>query len=327
MAAWDLPAACARLALAAVHRPHPYQLVHVVTDDRPRRPIDLHPVFWGAFDWHSAVHAHWTLAAFARRHPTHPVAGDATRALAVSFDSDGLAGELAYLEAHPLFERPYGLAWFLELHRELAAWPEAAGWAYAAGPIAVLAAERVTGWLARLAHPIRVGTHAQSAFAAALTLDWARRNDRQLAARLTDQVVRLHGDDVGPALHLEPSGEDFLSPALGAAAVMSRVLAPPALAGWLDRAIPELETAKIEPPTASDREDGRLVHQEGLAASRAWMLAELAAALPAGDRRQPCLRRLAATHRAAAAAALTTPSYAGAHWLGTFVLRAELVCG
>ena len=319
----------ARLALACVHRAYPNQIVHALDgDDDVAAPRALHPVFWGCYDWHSAVHGHWTLAAFARRFPATPDAAAARAALATSFDPTAIAAEQRYLERRPAFERPYGLAWLCALHAELAAWAvddrDAAGWAAALAPLARLGARRVAGGLERLTHPIRVGTHAQSAFAAGLVLDWAHATgDEELAIRLTTSSWRLHGDDRGPALHLEPSGEDFLSPALGAADLVARFVGGATLAEWLTRALPDLDQP-LPPPRPRDRTDGRLVHHDGLCASRAWMLARVAAALPADDARRVRLAALAADHAAAGLAALADQTYAGTHWLGTFALYLRL---
>ncbi len=320
----------AAMALACVHRAYPYQIVHVLDGDGDALPPRaLHPVFWGCFDWHSAVHGHWTLAAFARRFAAAPLAGQARAALATSFTRDGIAGERAYLERRPPFERPYGLAWLCTLHAELHAWPDAAPWARELAPLADLAARRVAGWLERLTHPTRVGTHAQSAFGAGLVLDWARAvRDDGLAARIAASARRLHANDRGPALHLEPSGEDFLSPALGAADLVRRVLAPDELAAWLARALPELDgppgRQALQPLVPADRSDGRLVHLDGLNASRAWMCAAVARALPAGDARRAALDEIAAAHARAALVALASQAYAGGHWLGTFALYLRL---
>jgi hypothetical protein len=295
-------------------------------------------VFWGCYDWHSSVHGHWTLAAFARRFPSAPLAAAARAALASSFTAAAIAGERAYLERRPGFERPYGLAWLCALHGELSAWSAggagkrddevfddgviaAATWSAHLAPLAELGARRVAGWLERLGHPIRVGTHGQSAFAAGLVLDWARRcGEPTLVERLRASALRLHGDDRGPALHLEPSGEDFLSPALAAADLMRRVLAADELATWLDRALPDLGVEPLRPPTPSDRHDGRLVHLDGLCASRAWMLAAISRALPPDDGRRRFLDETAAAHAATARAVLAHQGYAGGHWLGTFAL-------
>lgn len=319
----------AALALDCVHRAYPNQIVHVMSaDDEARPPRELYPVFWGCFDWHSAVHGHWTLAAFVRAFPEAPLAARVREALATSFTPAGLAGEHAYLERRPAFERPYGLGWLCTLHAELHAWArvdaDAAAWAGDMEPLAELGARRVAGWLERLTHPTRVGTHAQSAFGAGRVLDWARTvGDDALAARIAAAAVRLHGGDRGPALHLEPSGEDFLSPSLGAADLMRRVLAPDELAVWLTRALPELAgdaPFALVPEAPADRTDGRLVHLDGLNASRAWMLEGIARALPPDDARRSRLLHTAAAHAAAAIDALPSQGYAGAHWLGTFAM-------
>lgn len=318
----------AAMALAGVHRAYPYQVVHELDDDAAvATPRQAHPVFWGSFDWHSAVHGHWTLAAVARRFPDHAIAHAARAALTRSFTADAVAGELAYLRAHPAFERPYGLAWLCALHAELVRWPDGQAWAMLLGPAASLAASRIVDWLTKLTHPTRAGTHAQSAFASALVLDACRHTGADdVADQLRAEAVRLHGGDRGPALHLEPSGEDFLSPALGAAALMARVLSPAELATWLARALPELDddALVLAPPTPRDRADGRLVHLDGLNAHRADALATLARALPADDPRRPRLDGLADRHARAALDALAGQGYAGAHWLGTFALAMRL---
>ena len=337
-------AAYAALALGCVHRAYPNQLQHSLEGDGDARPPRaLHPLFWGCYDWHSAVHGHWTIAAYARRFGATVLGAEARAALARSFTADGIAGERAYLEQRPGFERPYGLAWLCTLHRELLLWAgdsgdgtmaaaahDPAAWAAALEPLAVLGAGRVAGWIEHLGSPVRSGTHAQSAFAVGLVLDWARTaGETAVAARIESAARRLHGKDRGPALHLEPSGEDFLSPALGAADLMRRVLASDELAAWLDRALPELRDAGdladvLAPAVPADRDDGRLVHLDGLNASRAWMLDAIARALPVDDSRRTTLHESAAAHAAAALAALGSQSYAGTHWLGTFALYMQI---
>ena len=327
----DEAARYARLALACVHREYPYHLVREVRGaDGALAPRDVHPIFWGCYDWHSAVHGHWTMAAVARRFPAAPVSEELRAALARSFTALAVAGEEAYLRAHPAFERPYGLAWLCALQAELHAWDEGAAWAALLAPAAELCALRVAAWLERLTHPTRVGTHAQSAFAAALVLDAARGLGRDdVAARVSAAARRLHERDRGPAWHLEPSGEDFLSPSLGAAALMARVHEADELAAWLARALPELDgdgdgDAALAPVVPADRRDGRLVHLDGLCASRAAALATVARALPADDPRRATLDRLADDHAAAALAALADQDYMGSHWLGTFALAMRL---
>ncbi len=52
-----------RLGRAGISRewPHAYQhLAHGMAD--VRSPRELHPAFYGCYDWHSSVHTHWMLA-------------------------------------------------------------------------------------------------------------------------------------------------------------------------------------------------------------------------------------------------------------------------
>ena len=156
-----------------------------------------------------------------------------------------------------------------------------------------------------------------------LALDWARATGSPRAALFEERARTLHGADRDLPLHLEPSGEDFLSPSLGAADLLARVLSPDALAAWLDGALPTLPTEEradwLTPAEVPDRQDGRLAHLDGLNLSRAWMLGRLAAALPAADPRRPALEAAAAVHREAGLAPLLGElPYAGSHWLGTF---------
>jgi hypothetical protein len=316
------------LALACVHREYPSQLALAMKcDDDARPPRELTPAFYGCYDWHSAVHGHWLLARALRVAPAATFGGGAHEALARSLTADHVARELAFLGPRPTFERPYGLAWLLLLHAELATSDDATLRMHGAtlAPLAELAAGRFREWLPKLTHPIRSGVHSQTAFAMGFVLDWARavgEDDTRLVVEA--RAIDFHADDHGYATHLEPSGEDFLSPSLGAADLMARILEPRAFATWLERAMPALgrpaadATPLHSPVAASDREDGRLAHLDGLNASRAWMLARIARALPETDARVEPLRVSARAHEERALSAIEGAPYAGAHWLGTF---------
>lgn len=320
----------AAMALACVHREYPSKLAHVLAGpDDVASPRALTPAFYGCFDWHSAVHGHWLLARLARRLPEAPLAAKAREALAQSLTPEAIAGEVRYLERDDRtgFERPYGLAWLLQLAAELRAWddPRARAWAETLAPLERLAAERLRTWIPRLSHPIRSGEHSQTAFAMGLLLDWARETgDGALAAELEAEVRRLHAGDHGCALHLEPSGHDFLSPCLGAADLVRRVLPPAELARWLDRALPQVpadgSAAWLPVAGATDRTDGKLVHLDGLSLSRAWMLDGIEHGLPEGDPRRAALRAAARRHAEAGLAAVSDEHYEGGHWLASFAV-------
>jgi len=318
------------LALACVHQEYPNKLAHVLNGDADvRPPRELTPAFYGCYDWHSSVHGHWLLARAARLYPNAPFAGPARAALARSLTADNISGEVAYLRGagRASFERPYGLAWMLQLGAELHEWPDpdAQGWATALAPLEREAAARLTAWLPKLTHPIRVGEHSQTAFALGLVLDWARATGDADVSRLVGVRVRdyyLH--DVQCPLAYEPSGEDFLSPCLAEADLVRRVLAPAEFAAWLSRFLPDLprdgSADWLRPAIVSDPSDPKLAHLDGLNLSRAWMLDGIVQGLPAGEPRRAGLERAARLHRIAGLEHVTGEHYEGGHWLGTFAM-------
>ena len=318
----------ARLALACVHREYPNKIAHVMDSDADALPPrTLTPAFYGCFDWHSAVHAHWLLATLARRFPEAPFAAEARAALGGSLTPEKITIEAAYLgrKGRETFERPYGLAWLLQLAAELRVWddPQARSWAAALAPLERAAADRIAAWLPKLTYPIREGEHNQTAFAFGLILDWARTVDDRAMTTLVEQKTRaLYLGDRDCPLSYEPSGQDFLSPCLAEADLVRRVLAPPAFAAWLGAFMPgiplEGSTPWLTPAVVTDPTDGKLAHLDGLNLSRAWMLEGIASDLPADDPRIAPLRAAAAAHAASGLRAVTGEHYEGGHWLATF---------
>ena len=331
-AAEPLPAAAverfAELALACVHQEYPNKLAHALAGDADvLPPRTLTPAFCGCYDWHSAVHGHWLLARLARSHPGAAFVPRARAALAVSLTRERIAGELRYLEGpgRVSFERPYGLAWLLQLHAELLEWddPQAREWAAAVEPLARLCAQRLTSWLPKLTEPIRVGEHNQTAFALGLALDWARAvGDSASGEVFAAAVKRFYLGDRRCPLDYEPSGEDFLSPCLAEADVVGRLLPPKEFARWLDGFLPGLPRDGrddwLEPGVVTDPTDPKLGHLDGLNLSRAWMAEGIAARLPAADARRPALLAMARRHRETSLPRVTGEHYEGGHWLGSF---------
>ena len=320
-----------RLALDCVHREYPNKIAHVLTSDRDiRPPRELTPAFYGCYDWHSAVHGHWLLARLVRLAGGGEFEPAARAALARSLTPGNIEGELRYLNGHGriAFERPYGLAWLLQLAAELREWDDAdaARWRAALAPLEREAARRIADWLPKLTHPIRVGEHSQTAFALGLVLDWARAaGDRGLARLVRARTGDYYGRDRDCPLAYEPSGQDFLSPCLAEADLLRRVRPPHDFAAWLDGFLPGIPRRGdpagdrwLQPAVVSDPRDGKLAHLDGLNLSRAWMLEGIAAGLPPGDTRRPVLRETARRHRAAGLAAVTGEHYAGGHWLASF---------
>ncbi|HEU4722355.1 MAG TPA: DUF2891 domain-containing protein [Gemmatimonadaceae bacterium] len=317
----------AALALACVQKEYPNKISHVLNSpEDAKTPRQLTPAFYGCYDWHSSVHGHWLLARLVRTFPNERFATDASAALEANLTPAHIAGEVAYLTApgRETFERPYGLAWLLQLGAELreTRTPAAAALSSALKPLEAAVVARLEAWVPKLAYPIREGEHAQTAFAFGLILDYARETHPALATMVVTKLREFHLRDRDCPIHYEPSGQDFLSPCIAEADVMRRVLPPAEFAAWLTAFLPRLPTtdsgAWLPLGVVTDKSDGKLAHLDGLNLSRAWMLEGIAAGLPSDDPRRRALLAAAASHAAGGLAAVTGEHYAGGHWLGSF---------
>ena len=336
----------AKLALACVHKEYPNKISHVLNSDADvAPPHKLTPAFCGCYDWHSSVHGHWLLVRLVRTFPDASFAGAAREALKQSLTADNLKQEAAYLRGagRASFERPYGLAWLLQLRAELREWddPQAREMSANLRPLEEAAVERLKTWLPKLSHPVRIGEHDQTAFGLGLMLDYARTvGDESFAKLVGDSARKFFLTDKNCPLAYEPSGEDFLSPCLGEADAMRRVLSQDEFAKWLREFLPQIPTTpgpasaelrrgmQGEAPTrewlpvtrSPDPTDPKLAHLDGLNLSRAWMLEGIISALPPDDPRRFHLSAAAEEHRRAGLAAVTGEHYEGGHWLGSFAV-------
>jgi hypothetical protein len=313
----------AKLAMECAHREYPNKIAHVLNSDEDARPPrQLTPAFYGCYDWHSSVHGHWLLARLLRLYPYEPFAPEARRVLARSLTAENLAAEARYLNGpgRQTFERPYGLAWLLQLAAELREWDDidARRWSGWLRPLEDAAVARLTAWLPKLAHPVRSGEHSNTAFALGLAIDYARTAGRKdFESLLAERIRAFYLRDASCPLSYEPSGEDFLSPCLAEADAVRRVLPPAEFAAWLARFLPRIG---LEPTRVTDVTDGKLYHLAGLNLSRAWMLEGIAAGLPEGHPRRAPLGKLAARLAEAGFAAIRAEHYEGGHWLGSFAV-------
>ncbi len=318
----------AGLALGCVHQEYPNKISHVMSGDQDvAPPRDLTPVFYGCFDWHSSVHGHWLLTRLLRLYPQADFAAAAEAALDKSFVAEKVAVEVAYVthEQRASFERPYGVAWLLQLTAELREWddPRATRWLAVLEPLEAALVANMETWLGKLAYPIRIGEHAQTAFAFGLFLDWARAAGRDDFHELvTRRSKDFYLGDRDCPLAYEPGGQDFLSPCLAEADLMRRIMTEAEYSDWLDVFMPSIPASEgsdwLPLAVVTDPTDGKLAHLDGLNISRAWMLEGMAAGLPAADGRAPALHDAAAAHKQSGLAAVTGEHYEGGHWLGSF---------
>jgi DUF2891 family protein len=301
-----------RVALANIARDYPRRIDHLLASPADElRPRRVHPAFYGAYDWHSAVHMHWLLMRVLRLYPVSRIAPGIAGALDEHLSPEAIEPELAYFHspAGRTFERPYGWAWLLELQAE--ALRAQGRWAGALAPLAREIASRMTQYVAAAPYAARAGSHGNSAFACLLALDYARTaKDPQLELAIRTAARRWFERDCAAPLAYEPSLDDFLSPSLCEALLMQQVLPQSEFWSWLQRFAPEGFGALAEPPGGYDHADPKHSHLDGLCLTRAWGFMRLGNAHAAAP-----LLHAALTHA-------TGGDYAGEHWLATFAVLA-----
>jgi DUF2891 family protein len=291
----------------------------------------LHPAFYGSFDWHSCVEMHWALFSLLRRFPELPRAPVYRATLDALHTPENLAKDAEYFTRQRSFELPYGRGWFLTLYHEIATAaddPDAKRWAEAMAPLAIVIEERFLDWLPNLTWPVRHGVHGNTAFGLARSLPYARLRSAQGSPRLEEAISNCArrwflGDRDYPVRY-EPSGNDFLSPALTEAELMADVLEPDDFAAWLSRFLPRLSDRKpaafFAPVAVSDDTDGHIAHLHGLNLSRAWGWRRIAEALPQGDARIEIALDAAGRHASAGLPFVAGSNYMVEHWLAAYAV-------
>ena len=322
----------AERALANIAQEYPHKLDHVLTGDGDAvAPRLLHPAFHASYDWHSCVHMHWLLVHVRRLFPDLPQAVRIDAVCDAHFAPGAIAGECAYLQRPDAgtFERTYGWAWLLKLSAELALCSDARArrWSESLAPLAAAMEARYLAFLPRSDYPIRYGMHTNSAFGLLFALDFATHGRRPALREACVAKARAwYAEDADAPAGWEPSGADFLSPALVEAALMACVLDPAQFGAWLGRFLPGLAggapATLLAPVRVADRTDAQIVHLDGLNLSRAWCMRSIAAAVPRHDPRRRVLAQAAVLHFDAGLAALASDAFVGSHWLASFAALA-----
>ncbi|WP_137848624.1 DUF2891 domain-containing protein [Enterobacter sp. 2VL] len=320
--------AFARMPLTYLRQEYPNHIMHLLNDDGDVLPPRvLHPVFYGCFDWHSAVHGYWLLLRCVRLYPDLPCREAIVALFEEHIKAENVAQELAYFNApfRASFERPYGYGWLLALAQELkqSALPQAQRWYQTLEPLTQDIRDRLVDYLSKLTYPIRVGTHYNTAFALALALDYARAvQDSALEESILAAANRFYARDTHYPAHYEPGGDEYISGALTEALLMSKVAEH--FPAWFDTFLPNVGsiTALMEPAQVSDRTDPKIAHLDGLNLSRAWCMKHIANALPENHVAQPALSKAVEQHLAASVEHVVGSHYSGGHWLASFALLA-----
>lgn len=317
----------ATLASECITVEYPNKLNQVLRDESSLRPPrELHPAFYGCFDWHSAVHGHWMLVKLLKDYPDLPGREEISARVFTSLDPENIAGEVDYFEtASKSWERTYGWAWLLQLATELHTWDDPLGKKLASdlAPLTRVIRDRYIEFLPRQEYPVRTGVHPNTAFGLSFAYDYSIAvADTELRDAVADAAHRYYLEDKGCPLSWEPSGEDFLSPCFEEAALMARIMPDDDFPEWLRAFLPELSNLRtLAPANVSDRSDPKIVHLDGLNLSRAWNLFVIANHVNDEETTQR-LRAKADEHLDASLPHVTSEHYEGSHWLGSFAVYA-----
>jgi hypothetical protein len=324
----------AQLALSNIEREFPSAVSHTMQapGDFPARPRDRTPVFYGSFDWHSCVEMYWLLVRLLRCAGDHVPQQAIRAALDAHLTAEGLAAEAQFisLPSNAPRERPYGWGWALRLAYELLSWEDPNGqrWAALFVPLADALTSNFLRWLPKATYAVRYGVHANSAFGLSLALPYARERadagNGALLEAITAAAQRWYATDADYPGNWEPSGHDFLSPALTEAELMARLLPAAQFAEWLEAFLPSLAEGRPEalflPATVSDASDPYIAHLHGLNASRAWCWRRIAEHLPPGDPRRERAMDAAERHAQAALPHVVGEDYMVEHWLACYAV-------
>lgn len=316
----------ARLAFDCIHKEYSNHIMHTMQSARDiGTPSELHPAFYGCYDWHSSVHGHWLLVKLLKEFRDLPGRDSIVKAIDMNLTAGNIAAEIAYLQApgRISFERPYGWSWLLKLTTELSQWEDPMGekWFGILLPLAQQVVQNYKTYLPGLYYPLRRGVHANTAFGISFALDYARAmGDADFEKLLVERSRFYYLKDRNIPASWEPEGDDFFSPSLIEADLMRRVLSKDEFQKWFASFMPELPVSLQHPAVVADRADPTGVHLDGLNLSRAWCMSEVAKMLPAGSRMAMQLRQAGTEHSKDALPHVISENYLGTHWLATFAV-------
>lgn len=315
-----------QLPLHCLETEYPNKMGHVTASpEDQKRPTVQHPVFYGCFDWHSAVHGYWSAITLIKNFPELDQREELLQKIQRNLTEENIQVEIAYLNTkdNTSFERTYGWAWLLKLQQELDSWDSKEGekLSQILQPLSDVIAKRYVEYLPKLNYAIRVGEHSNTAFGMAFAYDYAvHAQNEVLKTTIEAKAKDFYLSDKGCPISWEPSGYDFLSPCLEEVDIMRRILPAALFHSWVKDFLPEIEKGllDIQIGKVTDRTDGKLVHIDGLNLSRAWVLYGLAAQYPQYGN----LTEIADAHMTNTLPNLAADDYAGGHWLGTFAIYA-----
>ena len=312
-------------AYECIDQEYPNKLNQVLGDDSYLSPPrELHPAFYGCFDWHSSIHGHWTLVTILTEFPNFQYNDEIIEKLKKNITKENIQKEIEYFndKHNKTFERTYGWAWLLKLDEALLEWNSKEAYILHENlkPLVDLISVKFIDFLDKLIYPIRIGEHNNIAFGMSFAYDYAQKYDPILAAKIKEKAKEYFLNDCDCPLTWEPGGFDFLSPCLQEAALMQKVLSEKEFQKWFKKFLPKFEknpSGFMKIAIVTDRSDGKLAHLDGLNFSRAWCLFEIGKTLE-----NQKMINLANEHFNYSYDKMDSGEYAGAHWLASFAIYA-----
>jgi len=320
----DLLKKLAKAPLNCIEKEFPHFVYSVSSPDSLPRPREQHPIFYGCFDWHSAVHSHWSLVRQIRLFDKHPLKKEIIERLEDSFSKEKAIEEVAYFKEKEDFEKPYGWSWFLALIAELHLWEDekSARWEKNLLPLEERLLELIEKRFLEQQRPLRVGTHGNSAFSLQRVLDYSRvKGDKHLEEKVKEKSLDFFLEDEDAPVEYEPIGWDFLSPALVEADLMSRILDKDEFLEWLDQFLPDLDyNYTITKPVKVQLDELMKFHLVGLNISRSWCLSGIGSYLPKDHSYKKLFIKSAEDHAKQGIQQAFVKDYGGSHWLLSYAL-------
>jgi len=317
------------MALNCIEKKYPNKPSHVFNNAKDlKTPFELHPAFYGCFDWHSAVHGHWMLVRVLKMFPNIKIKKKIINALKRNISPEKIKIEVEYLNqaSRKSFERTYGWSWLLKLTEELYAWDDPRGKEMYKTilPLAKKIVSNYVHFLPKQTYPIRTGVHPNTAFGLLFAYDYAKKSsDKELMNIVIAKSKEYYIEDKNCPSGWEPGGEDFFSPCLMESLLMTRILKPEEFRLWFNKFFPDIKNSNLLiPAVVSDRTDGKLSHLDGLNLSRVWCFSAIAKSMKHNDDLVNILKDAIKLHLKVAMENIKSGFYEGEHWLGSFAVYA-----
>ena len=327
----EMASKLASMPLKCINQEYPNKTAHVINTEKDAilTPKELHPSFYGCFDWHSSVHGHWMLLRLLRTVPDLENKDKIISILDESFSPVKIKEEASYFTKYQVaqnFERTYGWAWILKLDEELARWnhPKAKIWHQNLKPLTDEILRLWKAYLPKQTYPNRTGVHPNTAFAMSFAIDWARQvGDKSFEKELSEKAKIFYLNNTKTPAYLEPDGSDFFSPSLEIAELMSRILPQKDFEKWLNQFYEKRSLENIEQiPIISDVNDYQTVHLVGLSFSKAWAMKNIINTLPEKNAIRKRFEISREKFIENSLPIIFQGNYGGDHWLASFAVYA-----